>query len=56
MKRRPLLINASRGGLVNEEDLVRALDEARSRARLRLPDRRAAGRDHPLWQSSSGRT
>jgi glycerate dehydrogenase len=27
MKRRPLLINASRGGLVNEADLVRALDE-----------------------------
>jgi glycerate dehydrogenase len=27
MKRRPLLINASRGGLVHEADLVRALDE-----------------------------
>jgi len=27
MKRRPLLINASRGGLVNEADLVQALDE-----------------------------
>jgi glycerate dehydrogenase len=27
MKRRPLLINASRGGLVDETDLVRALDE-----------------------------
>jgi glycerate dehydrogenase len=27
MKRRPLLINTARGGLVNEEDLERALDE-----------------------------
>lgn len=27
MKRKPLIINTARGGLVNEEDLVRALDE-----------------------------
>jgi len=27
MKRRPLIINTARGGLVNEEDLVKALDE-----------------------------
>ena len=27
MKRRPLLINTARGGLVDEEDLERALDE-----------------------------
>ncbi|MBK8182934.1 MAG: D-2-hydroxyacid dehydrogenase [Candidatus Competibacteraceae bacterium] len=27
MKRKPLLINTARGGLVNEDDLVRALDE-----------------------------
>lgn len=27
MRRKPLIINASRGGLVNEADLVRALDE-----------------------------
>ena len=27
MKRRPLLINTARGGLVNENDLVAALDE-----------------------------
>ena len=27
MRQRPLLINASRGGLVHEADLVRALDE-----------------------------
>jgi glycerate dehydrogenase len=27
MKRRPLIINTARGGLVNEADLVQALDE-----------------------------
>ena len=27
MKRKPLLINTARGGLVDEDDLVRALDE-----------------------------
>ncbi len=27
MKRKPLIVNTARGGLVNEEDLVRALDE-----------------------------
>ena len=35
MRRRPVLVNTARGGLVVEEDLERALDEGWSPARLR---------------------
>jgi glycerate dehydrogenase len=51
MKRRPLLINASRGGLVNEADLVRALDEGLiAGAGFDCLTSEPPGDDHPFWQ------
>ena len=51
MKRRPLLINASRGGLVNEADLVRALDEGLiAGAGFDCLTAEPPGDDHPFWQ------
>jgi len=50
MKRRPLLINASRGGLVNEEDLVQALDEGLiAGAGFDCLTAEPPGADHPFW-------
>jgi glycerate dehydrogenase len=49
MKRRPLLINASRGGLVNEDDLVKALDQGLiAGAGFDCLTAEPPGEDHPL--------
>ena len=51
MRRRPLVINASRGGLVNEEDLVRALDEDLiAGAGFDCLTTEPPGEDHPFWR------
>jgi glycerate dehydrogenase len=51
MKRRPLLINASRGGLVEEDDLVRALDEGLiAGAGFDCLTAEPPGEDHPFQQ------
>jgi glycerate dehydrogenase len=51
MKRRPLVINASRGGLVNEEDLVKALDEGLiAGAGFDCLSAEPPGEDHPFWR------
>jgi glycerate dehydrogenase len=51
MKRRPLVINASRGGLVNEEDLVNALDEGLiAGAGFDCLTAEPPGEDHPFWR------
>jgi glycerate dehydrogenase len=50
MKRRPLLINASRGGLVHEADLVRALDEGLiSGIGFDCLTSEPPTADHPFW-------
>jgi glycerate dehydrogenase len=50
MKRRPLLINASRGGLVHEADLVRALDEGLiSGIGFDCLTSEPPAADHPFW-------
>jgi len=50
MKRRPLLINASRGGLVHEADLVRALDEGLiSGIGFDCLTSEPPADDHPFW-------
>lgn len=51
MRRRPLLINASRGGLVNEADLVRALDEGLiAGAGFDCLSAEPPTADHPFWR------
>ena len=51
MRRRPLLINASRGGLVNEEDLVAALDEGLiAGVGFDCWTAEPPGADHPFWR------
>jgi glycerate dehydrogenase len=51
MRRRPLLINASRGGLVDEADLVRALDEGLiAGAGFDCLSAEPPPEDHPFWQ------
>ena len=51
MRRRPLVINASRGGLVNEEDLVRALDEGLiAGAGFDCLTAEPPGEGHPFWR------
>jgi glycerate dehydrogenase len=51
MRRRPLLINASRGGLVNEADLVRALDEGLiAGVGFDCLSAEPPAADHPFWQ------
>jgi glycerate dehydrogenase len=50
MKRRPLLINASRGGLVHEADLVRALDQGLiSGIGFDCLTSEPPAEDHPFW-------
>jgi glycerate dehydrogenase len=50
MKRRPLLINASRGGLVNEADLVQALDAGLiSGIGFDCLTSEPPAEDHPFW-------
>jgi glycerate dehydrogenase len=50
MTRRPLLINASRGGLVHEADLVRALDEGLvSGIGFDCLTSEPPAEDHPFW-------
>jgi glycerate dehydrogenase len=50
MKRRPLLINASRGGLVHETDLVQALDEGLiSGIGFDCLTSEPPAPDHPFW-------
>ena len=50
MKRRPLLINASRGGLVHEADLVQALDEGLiSGVGFDCLTSEPPADDHPFW-------
>lgn len=51
MKRRPLLINASRGGLVDEKDLVAALDRGLiTGVGFDCLTSEPPGEDHPFWQ------
>jgi len=51
MQRRPLLINASRGGLVAEADLVAALDEGLiAGVGFDCWTSEPPGADHPFWQ------
>jgi glycerate dehydrogenase len=51
MRRRPLLINAGRGGLVHEADLVRALDEGLiAGAGFDCLSVEPPGADHPFWR------
>jgi glycerate dehydrogenase len=51
MKRRPLVINASRGGLVDEADLVTALDEGLiAGAGFDCLTAEPPGDDHPFWR------
>jgi glycerate dehydrogenase len=51
MRRRPLVINASRGGLVHEADLVRALDEGLiAGAGFDCLSAEPPAADHPFWQ------
>ncbi len=47
MQRRPIIVNTARGGLV-DDDLVRALDGADRRRRLRRDDRRTASCRQPV--------
>ncbi len=50
LRRRPLLINASRGGLVHEGDLVRALDEGLiGGIGFDCLSAEPPGADHPFW-------
>ncbi len=51
MKRKPLLINASRGGLVDEQDLVTALDEGLvAGAGFDCLSAEPPADDHPFWR------
>ena len=54
MKRRPLIVNTARGGLVNEADLVRALDAGLvSGAGFDVTDGEPPAMDNPLMQAAS---
>jgi glycerate dehydrogenase len=51
MKRRPLVINASRGGLVDEADLVTALDQGLiAGVGFDCLTAEPPAADHPFWQ------
>lgn len=51
MKPGALLINAGRGGLVNTQDLLHALQQKRIRAALDVTDPEPLPDEHPLWQA-----
>ena len=54
MRRRPLLINTARGGLVDEMDLVAALDRGLvSGAGFDVTDGEPPAADHPLMRAAS---
>ena len=54
MKRRPLIVNTARGGLVDEADLVRALDRGLvSGAGFDVTDGEPPPPDHPLMKAAS---
>ncbi len=54
MSRKPLLINTARGGLVDEHDLVRALDEGLiSGAGFDVTDGEPPPSDHPLMRAAN---
>lgn len=54
MKRRPLIVNTGRGGLVDEAALVRALDEGLiSGAGFDVVDGEPPAPDNPLMQAAS---
>ena len=54
MKRRPLIVNTARGGLVNEADLVRALDAGLvSGAGFDVVDGEPPATDNPLMLAAS---
>lgn len=53
MKRKPLIVNTARGGLVNETDLVRALDEGLiSGAGFDVTDGEPPSSDNPLMRAA----
>lgn len=53
MKRRPLIINTARGGLVDENDLARALDEGLvAGAGFDVTDGEPPASDHPLMRAA----
>ena len=51
MKEGALLVNAGRGGLVDTEALLEALEAGRVRAFLDVTDPEPLPRDHPLWRA-----
>ena len=51
MKRGALLVNAGRGGVVDTEALVPALNRGRIRAALDVTDPEPLPPDHPLWRA-----
>jgi glycerate dehydrogenase len=54
MKRRPLIVNTARGGLVDEADLVRALDAGLiSGAGFDVVDGEPPSADNPLMRAAS---
>jgi glycerate dehydrogenase len=54
MKRRPLIINTARGGLVDEADLVRALEAGHiSGAGFDVADGEPPAPDHPLMRAAA---
>ena len=56
MERRPLLINTARGGLVDEQALVEALDPGGSAAPGSTSSREPPPADHPLMKLLARRT
>jgi phosphoglycerate dehydrogenase-like enzyme len=51
MKQGALLVNAARGGVVDTDALVSALEQKRIRAALDVTDPEPLPEDHPLWRA-----